>query len=247
MGRRDSLIKANKGKVVLKVLGVIVARGGSKGVPGKNLKPLDGIPLIRYSIDAAKNAKNLTNFIVSTDSDDIAEFAKKSGANVPFVRPADLANDVISPMYAVLHAKKFMESQGEQYDAILMLQPTAPFRKSEDIDGAISLLESSKADSVISVVDVGAYHPARMKYLEGDRLIDPPFCEAYENQRRQELKPMYIRNGAIYLTKSEILQGESFKGKDCRAWVMSWQRSVNIDTEEDFLYAEWLSTRGLIV
>ncbi|AOP33667.1 hypothetical protein A0128_07325 [Leptospira tipperaryensis] len=230
----------------MKVLGVIVARGGSKGVPGKNLKLLNGLPLIRYSIDAAKNAKKLTDFLVSTDSNEIADFAKDSGALVPFVRPNDLANDVISPMYAVLHAKKMMESQGKEYDAILMLQPTAPFRMSDDIDGAISLLESTKADSVISVVDVGSYHPARMKYLEGDRLIDPPFCEAYENQRRQELKPMYIRNGAIYLTKNSILEGESFKGKDCRAWVMSWQRSVNIDTQEDFLYAEWLATRGLI-
>ncbi|TGK24497.1 acylneuraminate cytidylyltransferase family protein [Leptospira yasudae] len=230
----------------MKVLGVIVARGGSKGVPGKNLKQLGGIPLIRYSIDAAKNSKKLTDLLVSTDSNEIAEYAKSCGVNVPFIRPNDLADDVISPMYAVLHAKKFMESQGKFYDAILMLQPTAPFRKGDDIDGAISLLESSGSDSVISVVDVGSYHPARMKYLEGDRLIDPPFCEAYENQRRQELKPMYIRNGAIYLTKSPILEGESFKGKDCRAWVMSWQRSVNIDTQEDFLYAEWLSTRGLI-
>jgi CMP-N,N'-diacetyllegionaminic acid synthase len=230
----------------LKVLAVIVARSGSKGIPGKNLRQLNGIPLIQYSIDAAKKSKKLTNFLISTDGEEIANFAKSCGAEVPFIRPIDLADDVISPMYAVLHAKRFMEEKGLNYDAILMLQPTAPFRQSDDIDGAIELLETSKSDSVISVVDVGSFHPARMKYLQNGMLIDPPFCEAYENQRRQELEPMYIRNGAIYLTKSEVLEKQSFKGKDCRAWVMSWQRSVNIDTEEDFLYAEWLCSRGLI-
>lgn len=231
----------------MKVLAVIVARGGSKGIPNKNLKELNGKPLIQYTIEAALGSKFLADVIVSTDSTDIANFAKSVGANVPFQRPNDLADDVISPMFAVLHAKKFMEDLGNQYDAILMLQPTAPFRKSEDIDGAIELMKKTDSDSVISVVDVGASHPARMKYLEGDRLIDPPFCEAYENQRRQELRTMYIRNGAIYLTKSPVLEKKSFKGNDCRAWVMTWQRSVNLDTEEDFLYAEWLAERGLVI
>ena len=230
----------------MKVLGVIVARGGSKGIPGKNLKEINGKPLIQYYIEAAQNSKKLTDFIVSTDGEDILKFAKSIGANAPFLRPNDLADDVISPMYAVLHAKNFMESQGKEYDAIMMLQPTAPFRASEDIDGAISLLDSTQSDSVISVVDVESHHPARMKFLEGDRLVDPPFCEAYENQRRQELAPMYIRNGAIYLTKSHILESESFKGEDCRAWVMPWYRSVNLDTIEDLLYAEWLTEKGLV-
>ena len=85
-----------------------------------------------------------------------------------------------------------------------------------------------------------------MKYLEGNRLVDPPFCEAYENQRRQELTPMYIRNGAIYLTKKYVLESESFKGQDCRAWVMPWYRSVNLDTSEDILYAEWISEKGFV-
>lgn len=230
----------------MKVLGVIVARAGSKGIPGKNLKEINKKPLIQYSIEAAQNSKKLTACIVSTDGADICEFAKSIGADAPFLRPNNLADDVISPIYAVLHAKKFMESQGKEFDAIMMLQPTAPFRTSEDIDGAISLLETTNSDSVISVVDVESYHPARMKFLEGDRLVDPPFCEAYENQRRQELTPMYIRNGAIYLTKKNILENESFKGNDCRGWVMPWNRSVNLDTVEDILYAEWLIEKGLV-
>ena len=230
----------------MKVLGVVVARGGSKGIPRKNLKKINGKPLIQYSIEAAQGSKKLTDYIISTDEYEISEFAKLHGANVPFMRPNQLADDVISPLFAVLHAKDFMESQGNRYDAVMMLQPTAPFRKSEDIDGAISLLESTQSDSVISVVDVGSYHPARMKFLDGDRLVDPPFCESYENQRRQELTPMYIRNGAIYLTRKHILEGKTFKGEDCRAWVMPWQRSVNLDTVEDILYAEWLIKSGLV-
>ena len=230
----------------MKVLGVVVARGGSKGIPRKNLKKINGKPLIQYSIEAAQGSKKLTDFIISTDQYEISEFAKLHGAKVPFMRPNQLADDNISPLFAVLHAKDFMESQGNWYDAIMMLQPTAPFRKSEDIDGAISLLESTQSESVISVVDVGSYHPARMKFLDGDRLVDPPFCETYENQRRQELTPMYIRNGAIYLTRKHILEGKTFKGEDSRAWVMPWQRSVNLDTVEDFLYAEWLIESGLV-
>ena len=156
------------------------------------------------------------------------------------MRPAELADDVISPIYTVLHVLDELEKLGDQpYNAVMMLQPTTPMRTAEDIDEALRLLESTGSDSVISVVDVGATHPARMKYLKDGKLIDPPFCEAYENQRRQELEPMYIRNGAIYLTRTEILRSKSFKGKDCRALIMPSQRSVNIDTLEDFRFAQW--------
>ena len=224
----------------MNILGVIVARGGSKGVPNKNLKPIDNKPLIQFTIESAKNSKLLSNTIVSTDSSKISDFAISLGANVPFLRPENLANDVIGPIPTLLHAKKFYEDDGNKVDAVMMLQPTAPFRNSDDIDGSIELLTKTKSDSVISVVDVGAHHPARMKYIQDGRLIDPTFCEEHENQRRQELKKMYIRNGSIYLTKSEIIEKMSFKGKDCRAWIMPWERSVNIDTTEDFLYAEWV-------
>jgi CMP-N,N'-diacetyllegionaminic acid synthase len=229
----------------LKILGVIVARGGSTGVPRKNLKKINDIPLIGYTFNAVKKSSLLTDTILSTDSEEIQEFALQSDIDTPFIRPSRLANDVISPMYSVLHALDFMEKKGKHYDAVMMLQPTAPFRTDKDIDGAIILLENSLADSVISVVDVGANHPARMKYLDGDRLLDPPFCEEYENQRRQELKQMFIRNGAIYLTKTSVLKKESFKGNDCRAWVMPWNRSINIDTFEDFIYANWIQSKGL--
>lgn len=223
----------------MKVLAVIPARGGSKGVPYKNLKPLGDKPLLAWSVEAAKNAKRVTRCVVSTDDQKIVDAAKAAGADVPFTRPPELATDSARSLPVMVHALDALEKLGQTFDVAVMLQPTTPYRTAADLDGALELLERTGADSVISVVDVGAWHPARMKYLEGDRLIDPPFCEREENQPRQELPPMYIRNGAIYATKVSVLRGGSFKGKDCRAWVMPEQRSVNIDTASDFAMAEW--------
>jgi CMP-N-acetylneuraminic acid synthetase len=224
----------------MKILGVIPARGGSKGVLHKNIRFLGGKPLIVHTIEAARNSR-LSHCIVSTDSEEIAAVAKNHGAEVPFLRPAELATDTAKSIPVMVHALRWLEQKtGTEFDALMMLQPTTPFRTSADIDAAIRKMEETDCDSVISVVDVEGHHPARMKYLEGDRLIDPPFCEVYENQPRQELIPMYIRNGAIYLTKRNVLIGGSFKGSDCRALICQAERSVNIDTELDFDYAEWV-------
>jgi CMP-N-acetylneuraminic acid synthetase len=231
----------------MKILGLIPARGGSKGVPGKNIKLLAGKPLIAYSIDAAKHSR-LAKVILSTDDEAIKEVALQYGAEVPFTRPAELATDSAKSLDVAKHALMAMEQlDGVQYDAVMLLQPTAPFRSTADIDKAIELLaQHPDADSVISVVDVEGHHPARMKYIENGRLIDPPFCEAYENQNRQELQPMYIRNGAIYLTKRDTLLSGSYKGKMCMALVMLQHRSCNIDTLHDFDYAEWVYNKYLI-
>jgi CMP-N,N'-diacetyllegionaminic acid synthase len=231
---------------MMQVLAVIPARGGSRAVPRKNIKLLSGRPLIAYTVAAAQEARRLTRTIVSTDDDEIALVARAHGAEVPFVRPAELAGDAARSLPVLQHALAACEAEdGRRYDAVLMLQPTTPFRTAADIDAAVELLERSGGDSVISVVDVEGHHPARMKYLEGDRLVDPPFCEAYENQPRQELRPMYVRNGAIYLTRRDVLLSGSFKGKDCRGLIMPVERSINIDTPRDFRYAEWLRQEGL--
>ena len=229
----------------MNILGVIPARGGSKGVARKNIRPLNGKPLIAYTVEESCKSKYLTRVIVSTDDLDISDVARKCGADVPFIRPAELATDSAPAIDVVIHALLEVEKLNKQvkYEIIVLLQPTAPFRKAEDIDGAIDLLVNNKADSVISVVSVGGHHPARMKYLERNRLIDPPFCEAYENQPRQELKPMVIRNGAIYATKRETLLRRSFKGKVSMAWIMPPERSINIDSEYDFHLAEWLGSK----
>jgi CMP-N-acetylneuraminic acid synthetase len=231
----------------MNILGIIPARGGSKGVPGKNIKHLAGKPLIAYTIEAAKNA-NLSKVIVSTDDEQILVVARGLGADVPFLRPDFLASDTSKSLDVSIHALLTMEEKESiQYDAIMLLQPTTPFRTTEDINNAIELLIANPdADSVISVVDVQGHHPARMKYLESGKLIDPPFCEAYENQNRQELPPMYIRNGAIYLTKRGTLLNNSYKGNNCLGIVMSSARSCNIDTLFDFKLAEWLHQENLL-
>jgi CMP-N-acetylneuraminic acid synthetase len=226
----------------LKILGIIPARGGSKGIPSKNIKELDGMPLIAYTIKAAI-ASNLTHVIVSTDSQTIADTAVNYGANVPFLRPDNLATDTSSSMPVAIHGLLEMEKLHNcQYDAVMLLQPTTPFRTTEDINNAISLLQEKDTDSVISAVDVGGTHPARMKFLKDGLLVDPPFCEEKENQNRQELEPMFIRNGAIYLSRRNVLLKGTYKGDSCAALLMPSKRSVNIDTIFDFEYAEWLKT-----
>lgn len=231
----------------MRVLGVVPARGGSKGVPRKNIRDLGGRPLIVHTIDAAR-ASRIDRVVLSTDDEEIAAVAVEAGAEVPFRRPADLASDTASSLHVVQHALLACEAEeAARYDAVMMLQPTAPFRLAADIDLAIERLELTGADSVISVVDVGGHHPARMKFVDRDgRLVDPPFAEGRENQNRQELEPMVIRNGAIYLTRRDVLVGGSFKGADCRGLVIPATRSVNIDTELDLRWAAWLLAEGLV-
>lgn len=224
----------------MRILGIIPARGGSKGVKGKNIKELCGKPLIAYTIESALKS-NLSQIIVSTDDIKIKEISEKFGANVPFLRPDNLSDDSSSSLDVAIHALKYMEEINSfKYDAIMLLQPTSPFRDSEDINKCIKLMEeNNEVDSVISVVDVGSNHPARMKYISNNLLIDPAFCEIKENQNRQELEPMYIRNGVIYLTKSESIKKRSFKGKKSFAYIMTNSKSINIDTQFDFDLCEW--------
>jgi CMP-N-acetylneuraminic acid synthetase len=225
----------------MNILAIIPARGGSKGVIGKNQKDLFGKPLIQYTIEAALKS-NLSEVIVSTDDRNIASISADLGANVPFIRPPEFSSDTAQSIDVALHALEFMQEKNvAKYDAVMLLQPTTPFRSFEDINKAIELLNnSSDADSVISVVDVEGHHPARMKFLKDGILVDPPFCEKVENQNRQELDKMYIRNGAVYLTKSDVILNRSYKGSKCLALLMPNSRSINIDTETDFKLAEWI-------
>ena len=224
----------------MKILGVIPARGGSKGVKDKNIKHLCGLPLIGWSIQAAHES-DLTKTIVSTDSQEVAKIAEQLGCAVPFLRPLELSTDSARAIPVMQRALDYMTNLGEEFDAVMMLQPTSPFRRVEDINKAINLLGTSLVDSVISVVDVEGHHPARMKYIdESGNLIDPLFCETYENQPRQELEPMFIRNGAIYLTRTSTLKNNSFKGQKSMGLIMPKHVSVNIDTLFDFHFAEWI-------
>ena len=229
----------------MRVLGIIPARGGSKGVPHKNIALLIGKPLLAYTAEAALASNCLTRVILSTDDERIAKVGRDWGLEVPFMRPSELSRDETPMLPVIQDAIRRLESQNERFDAIMILQPTTPLRRSDDIDGAIHVLEKTGADSVISFVDVGEKHPARMKYVdEKGRVTDPPFAEVTEGLRRQDLKKMFLREGSIYLTRRNVVMEEnSFKGSDCRAWIVPSERAINIDTHFDLFLAEQLIKR----
>jgi CMP-N-acetylneuraminic acid synthetase len=224
-----------------KILAVIPARGGSKGVPRKNIRPICGKSIIAYTIETALAARHLLwRTVVSTDNPEIAAIARKHGADVPFIRPADLAGDMVPTLPVLQHAVRFVERQdGLTLDWILLLQPTSPLRTWQDIETALNLARDGACDSVISVVQVIAEHPIFMKRIEDNRLM--PFCiEEKEGTRRQDGQPpAYMRNGAIYLTRRDVLmKHNSIWGRIIRPYIMPPQRSVNIDSELDFKLAE---------
>ena len=221
----------------MRVLGLIPARGGSKGIPGKNLVDLGGRTLLSWTATEALKS-SLTRTIISTDDEDIASEAARCGIEVPFIRPAHLATDTALSIDVALHALKFLE---ESYDAVMLLQPTTPFRNATDIDGAILLLENEdNVDSVISVSDVGSAHPARMKIIHNGWIVDPGYIDAPDGEPRQRLPSVYILNGAIYLSRTSVVRDKTFHGERSRPWIMPAERSVNIDTALDLALARAL-------
>ncbi len=220
---------------------MIPARGGSKGVPRKNIVHLNGRPLLAYTAVSALKSTRLNRVVLSTDDDEIAAVGRSLGLEVPFMRPGELARDETPGLAVLQHAVTELEKRGDRFDAVFTLQPTNPLRRTDDIDGAIALLEQSGADSVIGFVDVGERHPARMKFIDADgRVSDPPFAEAFEGQPRQDLPKLFLREGSVYVTRRDVLMSGSIKGTDCRAWLIPVDRACNIDEPFDLLMAEWL-------
>ena len=231
----------------MRVLGLIPARGGSKGVPRKNLCVIAGKPLLEYTAVAALDAHRLSRIVLSTEDEEIAEVGRHYGVEVPFLRPKALAQDTTPMLPVVQHALRMLTAAGDRFDAVCLLQPTNPLRRASDIDQAIGLLERTGADSVISFVEVGDTHPARMKYLTAEgRVIDPPFAEEVEGQRRQDLPQLYLREGSIYLTRTPVIvERDSLQGDHCQALIISPERACNIDTALDLFIAEQLLKREL--
>ncbi len=224
------------------ILAIITARGGSKGVPRKNIRQVYGKPLIAYSIEVALEIRNrLYRIIVSTDDAEIAEISRQYGAEVPFMRPPELAEDKTPTLPVLQHAVRFVEEQDKVHvDWVLLLQPTSPLRTKEDILAALQLAQPGDCDSVISVVQ-SPIHPLFMKRIENGQLL--PFSDVLvemEGTRRQETQPpAYIRNGAIYLTRRDVLmERNSIWGRFIRPYVMPPERSVNVDSELDLKLAE---------
>ena len=230
----------------MRALGLIPARGGSKEVPRKNLRHLAGRPAVAWTIDAALVSQALDYVVVSTDDEEITAVARGCGADVPFLRPAELAQDDTPDLPVYRHAVEWLEAN-EDYrpDVVAWLRPTAPLRTAEDIDGALEVLARTGADCVRSVCRA-EYHPYWMKRLEGDRMV--PFVEGMDEtrfQRRQLLPAAYRLNGAVDVIRCERAQTQGFLfAGDCRAYEMPPERSVDLDGELDFAYAELaLATR----
>lgn len=224
------------------VLGLIPARGGSKGVPGKNIKDLCGRPLLAYTVQAALTARYLDDLIVSTDSPEIAEVARSLGVEVPFVRPTELATDSAKAIGVIQHALRFMEDSRErEYDLVAYLEPPNPLRISEDIDRCLELFKEHLPDSVVSVQEANQFHPILMKKIVNGRLR-PIWKEEPEGVPRQLYEPTaFMRNGAVYVFRRErILAGEMY-GDDVVPYVMPVERSVCIDDMIDWVVAEaWI-------
>lgn len=223
-----------------KILGVITARAGSKGIPGKNIKPLGGIPLIAYTVKAAQKSAVLTDLIVSTDGEEIAAVARNFGVEVPFLRPAELASDTASHIGVMEHAILFMEAlRGYRYDYAVILQPTSPFRITEDIDATVEILIKSGADSAVTLVAVtNDQHPIKAKKLMDGRVM--PYCiDEVEGTRRQDLPVAYRRSGAAYAMRRDLLINDKrLYGDHIVGHVVPRERSIDIDEPVDWVVAE---------
>ncbi|MBX2976359.1 MAG: acylneuraminate cytidylyltransferase family protein [Ignavibacteriaceae bacterium] len=230
------------------ILGIIPARGGSKGVPRKNIKLLGGKPLIAYTIENGLQSKYIDKLIVSTDDEEIADISTKHGALVPFLRPKELANDTAKAIGVVKHALITMEEKdGVEYSIVVYLEPPAPLKLTEDIDTAIEMFIEKKPDSVVSVNEANQFHPILMKQIVNGKL-EPIWKPEPEGVPRQQYEPKaYMRNGAVYVLKrSNILDGK-FYGSNILPYIMPLERSICIDDMNDWYVAEaWMRNKERI-
>ncbi len=226
----------------MRILGLIPARGGTKGIPGKNIKHLAGIPLVAYTFQSVTESKLLIKTIVSTDDVDISNVCKMLGLEVPFMRPADLAADKSPTLPVLKHALDFLASQGEHFDAVCLLQVTSPFRESGLIDRAITKFIETDADSLVSVLTVPhEYNPHWVFEPTENGFLKIATGETEIISRRQELPEAFIRDGAIYLTKTSVIQQQnSLYGKNLAYIENKSDIHVNLDTLADWAKAERL-------
>jgi N-acylneuraminate cytidylyltransferase/CMP-N,N'-diacetyllegionaminic acid synthase len=224
----------------MRVLGLIPARGGSKGIPRKNIRPLAGRPLLAYTADAARQSRSLERVILSTEDDEIAAVGRSLGLEVPFRRPLELAADDTPGMAPVLHALAWLaDVEGYRPDALVLLQPPSPLRRGWHIDEAVAMLARENADSVLSVC-APDYHPYWMKVMRDGRLV-PFMPEGAYYHSRQALPPVFRTNGAIYVARVDrLIEHRTFELERTLPYPMAREESVNIDDEFDWWLAEQL-------
>jgi CMP-N,N'-diacetyllegionaminic acid synthase len=222
-----------------KILAVVPARGGSKGLPKKNIRPLLGKPLIAWSIEQAQASKYIDKVVVSTDDKEISEVAVTYGADVPFMRPDELAQDGTLSIDVILHCINYFESVKDKYDIIVMVEPTSPLRETEDLDKAIEMLvDDKKAESIVGLCKVEAVHPAFLVKLE-DNLLRPYINKDFKVLRRQEIDDLYFFEGSLYISYSESLKKrKSFYHDNCLAYVVPRWKSYELDDISDLVIME---------
>jgi CMP-N,N'-diacetyllegionaminic acid synthase len=220
---------------------LITARGGSKGLPGKNILPLAGKPMICYTIDAARGVTKDENICVSSDDLEIIKVVENYGLKVPFIRPGELATDTAGSREVILHAINFFnENSGKAYKKVCLLQPTSPHRNTEDIVSAFDLLAKKRAKAIVSVCE-SDHHPYWMNMLPDDLSLESFEKPEYSNIGRQKLPVYYRINGAIYLSDIEYYkENHSFIGKNSYAFIMNKMHSIDIDDLLDFTFSEFI-------
>jgi CMP-N-acetylneuraminic acid synthetase len=229
----------------ISVLGITLARGGSKGIINKNITDLAGKPLLYYTIKEALASETLSRYVVSTDSAVIQAVAHAHGAESPFLRPKELSTDVATSVQALQHAVRYAEEQDEKrYDVIVEIMATNPLKVSADIDNCVRKLIQTDADSVIAVHMLEDHHPARIKKIVDDKIED--FCvgEVLESRRQDLLPHAFIRSGSIYaMTRTELMErGRRYGSPNSRPYVLPVSRAVNVDNQVDLVVAEYMLT-----
>ncbi len=232
----------------LRVLGIVPARGGSKGVPRKNVRLLGGRPLLQYTAEVALSAGRLSRVVLSTDDEEIAECGHACGLEVPFLRPAELAEDSTPMLPVIQHALAWARREGQVWDAVCILQPTVPLRRAQDIDSCVALLDVPSVDSAMTVVPVpDKYNPKWVYWRTRDGLLRLATGDDTPIPRRQDLVPAYHRDGSVYAIRSSVIeQRQSLYGHRTAACLTDPTRAINIDTAADWRRAErWLRRHAL--
>ena len=223
-----------------KVLAIIPARGGSKGLPGKNIRPLNGIPLVAWPIKAALASQYIDRVIVSTDDENIAEIALEYGADVPFMRPIEFAQDTSPSSDAIIHALTFCNEKDGDYDYIVLLEPTSPLTETADVDNALEVLDGSNGFAIVGASKVESTHPVYCATINEDGFLQPYHRESFAKPiRRQDVDDVYFFDGSLYVSDvKHYLATKTFYHQYTLPYIVPAWKAIEIDTLLDFLKIE---------
>lgn len=220
-----------------KILAIIPARGGSKGIPRKNVKAISGKPMIQYTIEAAKECPYIDKVVVSTEDVEIADISMRAGAIVPFSRPEELATDEAKTIDVVMHAVEFYERKAERFDIIVLLQPTSPLRNAEDITKALEYFMRNEQRSLVTVSEVSE-SPILMRNFNKENKLEK-ILEEDSDVRRQDMKKFYRINGAIYINKASELNANTSFNDNEMGFVLTQEHGIDVDEPQDLVVAEY--------